>query len=238
MVSQNYPNVPVWVNDKDYFWYNFWMQLRDHGIVLSNTNKKKKEEVKDDDQAHKDLFNEYANTIAKLDPLDQAIAFFVMNKCSYSGLTENSTFSVTASRSNFSIVGAEKLKMFSQIIKNWKITNNDYSEVMCASGEDVFVFLDPPYDIKDFLYGTDRKLHSSFSHESFADNVDKCPHQFMITYNKNEWLENRYKNYNLKDWELRYSMVHRGDKGTKENIKTELLISNYDVDSLETATLI
>jgi hypothetical protein len=32
-------------------------------------------------------------------------------------------------------------------------------------------------------------------------------------------------------------MVHRGDKGTKENIKTELLISNYNVDTLESATL-
>lgn len=237
MVSQNYPNVPVWVNDKYFFLFNFWLQLRDQGVLLSNKIREIKEEVNGDDEAHRDLFNQYAKEMKDYEPFMQAVAFFILNKCSYSGLTENSTFSKTASRSNFSIVGAEKLKMFSQIIKNWKITNIDYSEVMCSPGEDVFIFLDPPYDIKDFLYGTDRKLHSSFSHESFADNVDKCPHQFMITYNKNEWLENRYRDYTLKDWELRYSMVHRGDKGTKENIKTELLISNYNVDTLETATL-
>ena len=76
-----------------------------------------------------------------------------MNKCSYSGLTENSTFSRTAANSNFSLVGADTLKQFSNLIKHWKITNIDYSEVMNAHGsENTFVFLDPPYDIKDFLY--------------------------------------------------------------------------------------
>ena len=38
-----------------------------------------------------------------------------------------------------------------------------------------------------------------------------------------------YKNYNLKEWKLRYSMAHRGDKGTNDNVKTELLITNYDI---------
>jgi DNA adenine methylase len=89
------------------------------------------------------------------------------------------------------------------------------------------VFLDPPYDIKDFLYGTDRKLHSSFSHERFADDVDQCPHRFMITYNVNDWIKDRYKDYTLTEWKLRYSMVHRGRKGTDDNVKTELLITNY-----------
>ena len=38
-----------------------------------------------------------------------------------------------------------------------------------------------------------------------------------------------YKNYNLKKWKLRYSMAHRGDNGTDENIKTELLVTNYSI---------
>jgi DNA adenine methylase len=191
-----------------------------------------KEEVNGDDEAHKNLFDRYQSDIETLEPLEQAVGFFVMNKCSYSGLTENSTFSVQASRSNFSLVGIDKLPKYSYIIKDWKITNIDYAEVMNVSGEEVFVFLDPPYDIKDFLYGTGRKLHSSFSHERFADDVDKCPHRFMITYNLNDWLLSRYKEYNLNEWKLRYSMVHRGEKGTQDNVKTELLITNYTLDSV------
>ena len=153
-----------------------------------------------------------------------------MNKCSYSGLTENSTFSQTASNSNFSLVGADKLKDFSKLIKNWKITNVDYSELMVERGsDDTFIFLDPPYDIKDFLYGKNREMHRSFDHDRFADQVYNCIHKFMITYNVNDRLKEMYSNYNLEEWKLRYSMAHRGDKGTDENIKTELLITNYNI---------
>ena len=227
MISQNYPKVPIWVNDKYFYLYNFWVQLRDNGQKLSERLRGIKEDVNGDDEAHKDLFNRFQSDIETLEPFEQAIAFFILNKCSYSGLTENSTFSVQASRSNFSLVGIDKLPLYSHIIKNWKITNIDYEPVMNNAGDDVFVFLDPPYDIKDFLYGTGRKLHSSFSHERFADDVDQCPHRFMITYNVNDWLMDRYKEYNLNEWKLRYSMVHRGRKGTDDNVKTELLVTNY-----------
>lgn len=232
LFSQNYPSVPVWVNDKYFYLYNFWIHLRDKSKELTEKLYSIKSSIDKNDDAHKELFNKYAETIKDLDPLEQAVAFFVMNKCSYSGLTENSTFSVQASRSNFSLVGIEKLPKYSNIIKNWKITNVDYSEVMSPPGDNVFVFLDPPYDIKDFLYGTGRQLHATFSHERFADDVDKCNHRFMITYNINDWIVERYKNYYQREWDLRYSMVHRGDKGTKDNVKKELLITNYDVESL------
>ena len=231
LFSQNYPHVPVWVNDKYYYLYNFWVQLRDNSEELTQKLYMIKSEIEGNDDAHRELFDNYSHTIGNLDSFEQAVAFFVMNKCSYSGLTENSTFSVQASRSNFSLVGINKLPSFSNIIQNWKITNLDYEDVMCHPGDDVFVFLDPPYDIKDFLYGTDRKLHENFSHERFADIVDSCNHKFMITYNVNDWIVDRYKEYYQKEWKLRYSMVHRGRKGTNDNVKTELLITNYSLDN-------
>jgi DNA adenine methylase len=238
--TQAYPDVPVWINDLYVPLYNFWIQLRDNGEELSNQLNLIKTKVsdylnqEDKDQAHRDLFDETKQNINSQDGLERAISFFILNKCSFSGLTENSTFSVTASRSNFSFVGIEKLKEFSQLIKNWKITNIDYSKVMNAPGKDVFVFLDPPYDIKDFLYGKDREMHKSFDHDVFAEKVYKCPHKFMITYNLNDRLCELYKDYHLREWKIRYSMAHRGTKGSGENMKTELLVTNYPtVNSLE-----
>jgi DNA adenine methylase len=104
---------------------------------------------------------------------------------------------------------------------------------MNAPGQDVFVFLDPPYDIKDFLYGKDREMHKSFDHDRFAEDVYKCPHKFMITYNVNDRLLELYKDYYLREWKLRYSMAHRGEKGTDENVKTELLVTNYPTERVE-----
>jgi len=235
-VTKANPDIPVWINDLYVPLYNFWVQLRDRGQDLSEGVREQKEKMlergtqDEKDKFAKDLFNKYANELDTYDDFRKAVAFFIMNKCSYSGLTENSTFSRTAANSNFSLVGADKLSQFSELIKKWKITNIDYSEVMNAPGEDVFVFLDPPYDIKDFLYGKDREMHKFFDHDKFAEDVYKCPHEFMITYNVNDRLLELYKDYHLREWRLRYSMAHRGEKGTDENVKTELLVTNYPTE--------
>lgn len=236
--TQAYPDVPIWINDLYVPLYNFWIQLRDNGENLSEFLKEIKSKASDfstqekKDDAHKELFDQTKDQINTQNGLERAASFFILNKCSFSGLTENSTFSVTASRSNFSFVGIEKLKEYSKLMKNWKITNIDYSELMSSPGEDVFVFLDPPYDIKDFLYGKNREMHKSFDHEIFAKNVYKCDHKFMITYNLNERLLELYKDYYLREWKLRYSMAHRGEKGTDDNVKTELLITNYPTEKI------
>jgi len=238
-VTKSNPDIPVWVNDLYVPLYNFWVQLRDRGQDLSENVREQKEKMlesgtqEEKDKFAKELFNKYSAEIDTYDGFQKAVAFFIMNKCSYSGLTENSTFSQTAANSNFSLVGADKLAQFSDLIKNWKITNIDYSEVMNSDGpENTFVFLDPPYDIKDFLYGKNREMHKSFDHEQFAQNVYKCPHKFMITYNVNDRLLELYKDYYLEYWKLRYSMVHRGDKNTQDNVKTELLVTNYSLTPL------
>ena len=235
-VTKSNPDVPVWINDLYVPLYNFWVQLRDRGEELSERVREEKQRTLDEGDKDKvtakakELFNKYKEEIDTYDDFEKAVAFFIMNKCSFSGLTENSTFSKTASNSNFSLVGADKLAQFSKLIKNWKITNIDYSEVMKEHGSsDTFIFLDPPYDIKDFLYGKNKEMHKSFDHNRFADDVYNCVHKFMITYNVNDRLKELYKNYNLKEWKLRYSMAHRGDKGTNENIKTELLVTNYSI---------
>ena len=240
-ITKANPDIPVWINDLYVPLYNFWVQLRDRGKELSERVRDEKQKTLDEGDVDKitakakELFNRYKAEIDTYDDFEKAVAFFIMNKCSFSGLTENSTFSKTASNSNFSLVGADKLAKFSELIKNWKITNIDYSEVMKAKGyADTFIFLDPPYDIKDFLYGKNREMHKSFDHDLFADNVSTCMHKFMITYNINDRLLDLYKNYNLKEWKLRYSMAHRGDKGTNENIKTELLVTNYEVNPTNT----
>jgi len=257
MVSQNDPNLPVWVNDKYFILYNFWVQLQKDGKRLSETLlnaipeiiEKPLEVAKDvpegvSKDVSKDVLNEtnlkkwedfhdasrdvLANNSAN--DFDRAVAFYIVNKTSYSGLTERGTFSKTTVGNNISKVGIDKLPAYSDIIQNWKITNQDYSVPMLAKGKDVFVFLDPPYDIKSFLYGGKKgNLHQSFSHEEFAENVEKCPHRFGITYNVNDWLVERFQNFQQTQWQIRYSMNHRGEKGSDDNIKTELYIHNYDL---------
>lgn len=235
--AQLEPSIPIWINDLYVPLYNFWVQLRDNGNYLYERIRQEKLNMLDrgtqeeKDKFARELFNKYQEEIDTYEDKEKAVAFFIINKCSFSGLTENSTYSASAANSNFSLAGANLLLKFSNLIKNWKITNTSYENVMNSSTSfetsNVFVFLDPPYDIKDFLYGKDRKMHKGFDHIKFAENVYKCPYKFMITYNLNDSLLELYKNYECREWELRYSMAHRGEVNTKDNVKTELLVTNY-----------
>ena len=45
----------------------------------------------------------------------------------------------------------------------------------------------------------------------------------MITYNVNHRLMQMYAAYELNFWNLRYSMAHRGEKGTEDNVQTRII---------------
>ncbi|CAM8667214.1 Dam Site-specific DNA methylase [Oxalobacteraceae bacterium] len=222
-VTKQYPDIKVWVNDLYYPLYNFWTVLQTDGEHLSDTLLEIKDAIGSDDEAHRELFESCQYGMKTEGSFDGAVSFYILNKCSFSGLTENSTFSVTASRNNFTRMNIRKLKEYAEIIQHWKITNLDYSKVMKAAGRDVFMFLDPPYDIKDFLYGTNRELHRNFDHDEFANVVDRCKHRFLLTYNKNDFVLKRYEYYLQRDYLLQYGMVHRSG-GNKQ---TELIITNH-----------
>lgn len=248
-ITQERKDAEVWVNDAYYNLYNFWVQLRDRGQDLqdeltkiktpieyvSKPLRKKKVEKSQWDKSiienietHRKLFNKAKQDIATVDNFTKAVYFFILNKCSFSGLGESSSFSEQASEQNFSMNGISKLSDYSKIIQNWKITNLDYEQVMNAPGTRCFVFLDPPYDIKDDLYGKNGNMHSGFDHMRFYEDVVKCPHAWMITYNSNEVLKKRFSDYNFNDWDLTYTMRSSKVYTEAQKDRKELLITNYE----------
>ena len=97
-VTKSNPDIPVWINDLYVPLYNFWVQLRDRGEELSERIREEKQRTLDEGDkdkvtaSAKELFNRYKEEIDTYDDFEKAVAFFIMNKCSFSGLTENSTF--------------------------------------------------------------------------------------------------------------------------------------------------
>jgi site-specific DNA-adenine methylase len=248
-ITKQNPDVKVWVNDKYYNLYNFWVQLRDNGERLHEEllriktpmvyrtkelrkNKVPKDQwdqsILDNIQKHRELFNKAKVDIKTADDFTKAVLFYILNKCSFSGLGETSSFSAQASEQNFSVSGIDKLPTYSRLIQNWKITNLDYDEVLNApSNEKCFVFLDPPYDIKDNLYGKNGNMHSGFDHMRFFNDVDKCRHDWMITYNSNEVLRERFSDYSCNDWDLTYTMRSTGNYLKDQKDRKELLVTSY-----------
>ena len=222
LFSQKHPEIPVWVNDKYEYLYNFWVTLQEDGDALSDVLVGIKEDHSTEEKA-KELFISAKEEISKADPFRKAVLFWILNKCSYSGLTENSSFSASASRQNFTTRGAKHLKNISEIIQHWEITNLDYTEVLQPDGDGVFCFLDPPYKIGSYLYGTNAEMHKTFDHDDFIAECKKCPNKWMVTYNNDIDLKEGYKGYNQEEFRITYGMKHRADN----RHKSELLVTNF-----------
>ena len=224
-VTQTYPHTDVWVNDLYYPLYAFWTTLRDHGQQLCDDLRELKTELGESYDAHKMAFDDAKDKLNN-DIYESGFNFYVANKCSFSGLTANSSFSKQASRSNFTFRGIDKLPALSELIQGWRITNYSYEEML--HGRNSFIFLDPPYAIKDNLYGNKGDMHKSFDHEWFAAQACASEQKCMITYNSDLYIKERFPNWYQKDWDLTYTMRSTGNYTANQKKRKELLLLNYE----------
>jgi len=231
-ITKKYPNLDIWVNDLYEPLVNFWQQLQIFGYDLKSELKDLKTANNTPDLARK-LFLQSKERIndQTVSNFDRAVAFYVVNKCSFSGLTESSSFSEQASNSNFSLRGIEKLSGYSKIIEKWRITNYSYDYLMDGN-KGAFMYLDPPYDIKDNLYGRKGSMHKGFDHDKFAADCDANDMDQLISYNSDQLVKDRFKNWNAAEFDLTYTMRSVGEYMREQKQRKELLLFNYGIEGL------
>jgi DNA adenine methylase len=231
-ITKKYPNLDIWVNDLYEPLVNFWQQLQMFGTDI-------KDRLVDLKTANntpvlaKELFLKAKGQVndKDLSSIDRAVAFYIVNKCSFSGLTESSSFSEQASNSNFSMRGIEKLPGYSKIIEHWRITNYPYNYLMDGN-KGAFMYLDPPYDIKDNLYGNRGSMHKGFDHDKFAADCDTNNMDQLVSYNSDQLVKDRFKNWNTGEFDLTYTMRSVGEYMREQKDRKELLLFNYGIEGL------
>jgi DNA adenine methylase len=231
-ITKKYSNLDIWVNDLYEPLVNFWQQLQMFGTDL----KDKLVDIKsthNNPESAKELFLTSKEKINDQDlpSIDRAVDFYIVNKCSFSGLTESSSFSAQASNSNFSMRGIEKLPEYSKIIEHWRITNYSYDYLMDGD-MGAFMYLDPPYDIKDNLYGNKGSMHKGFDHDKFAADCDSNNMDQLVSYNSDQLVKDRFKNWNAAEFDLTYTMRSVGEYMREQKQRKELLLFNYGIEGL------
>ena len=228
-ITKKYPDLNIWVNDLYEPLINFWKTLQDQGEELQEQLLKMKS-GHDNPTKAKYLFlqsKEYlSEDLKKCDNLNRAVSFYVVNKCSFSGLTEASSFSPQASMNNFTVRGIEKLTGYQELIKNWRITNLPYQHLL-TDDKAVFTYLDPPYDIKDNLYGRKGSMHKGFDHDTFAVDCDCFVGPQLISYNSSQLVKERFKDYEVSEFDLTYTMRSVGEYMREQQDRKELVLTNY-----------
>ena len=228
-VSQMYPHLDIWVNDLYTPLATFWKVLQTEGIELYNELIQLKTRYPDPSSA-RGLFNEAKDylTQGNREDFHVAVSFYIINKCSFSGLSESSSFSPQASDSNFSMRGIEKLRFYEQVIERWSITHLSYHHMM-PNTKETFTYLDPPYEIKPKLYGKSGSMHKGFDHDEFAHTCNTSVGDQMVSYNSSNLIKDRFNSWNAHEYDHTYTMRSVGDYMKDQHQRKELVFTNYGI---------
>ena len=232
LMTQTYPHLDIWVNDLYEPLYNFWCELRDNGKKMRDQLVQLKTRHPDPTSA-KVLFLEAKEYLSN-DPRKCDLTGPVL---SVSILLTSALFLVSQSRhplagsssdSNFSMRGIENLPYYSMIIKDWKITNLSYEQLL-TDDKKSFTYLDPPYDIRSNLYGRKGSMHKCFDHNTFASDCDRFVGPQLISYNSDQLVKDRFKDWEAGEFDLTYTMRSVGSYMSEQKQRKELLLLNYGI---------
>lgn len=223
-LKQKRPDLKIWINDLNPELYYFWKYAQIDSDKLAREVVKIKRKRKNGQK----LFSELVNVdVDSLTEFERAIRFFVLNRITFSGVVESGGFSQLAFETRFTDSSIERLKQLGQVLEGVRITNKDYREVLRGGGKSTFTFLDPPYSktTSSKLYGKDGILHTNFSHDEFADEMRKCKHSWLITYDDSPEIWTNFSFAEISRWKLQYGMNNY--KQERAEIGNELFIANY-----------
>jgi DNA adenine methylase len=222
-LKQRFPRRMFWINDIYENLFHFWNECKDNSdeLISQIWNWKNKYE------SGKELRCYLLQEISEFDYLKKAAAFFVFNRITFSGTTESGGYSDAAFHRRFTPSSIDRVRSLSGILSHTRTTNYDYERVVEEDGENVFLFLDPPYysAAKSALYGKNGSLHKSFDHQRFAEVMRRTKHKWLITYDDSPYIRKLFSFANTVAWDLTYGM--RNVNKNSDQTGRELFISNY-----------
>jgi len=224
-LKQKRPDLKIWINDLNPELYYFWKYAQADSEKLAHELMMIKEKRGDGQE----LFSELLQIkISSLTELERAIRFFILNRITFSGVVESGGYSQLAFETRFTDSSIQRVFQLGPLLEGVLITQLDYRQLLRDGGNSVLTFLDPPYlkATKSRLYGKNGVLHTSFSHEEFAQEMKKCRHSWLITYDNSPEVRKSFAHANMYEWELQYGMNNY--KQGKAEKGSELFITNYD----------
>jgi DNA adenine methylase len=200
---QNKYGLKLIVNDKFTPLYNFWNQIKIDKNKLC-------EELRKITTISKEEFMTYRSSIMDLNNniLEQAIQYFIINRCSFNGSTLSGGFSYEASKKRYTSSSIDKIELLD--FTNIDIYNKDFYDFINENENDEnkkIIFLDPPYYLekKSKLYGNNGDMHEDFNHQSLFE-LMITKKNWILTYNNCDYIRNLYKDYIIIDVNWTYSM--------------------------------
>ena len=228
-------NKKRWINDIDENLISVYKALRDEPKDFIKKCRTIKKEQPDDELVKskpngKAVYN--ARLKAEFDRLakgeDCPLKYLFVNRTVWGGRVNYDMESrmYFSNPKGWNLVHTDKMEKAAQKMTGVKVTSGGYKVLLEEDGDDVLVYLDPPYFVNTNLEKSSRLYKHNFEindHVDFCNNVKKCKHKILISYDDHPFIRNLYKDFNLgkADW------TYCGTSSQTKKIGKELIITNY-----------
>lgn len=171
-------------------------------------------------------------SVALNEDCDQAFRYFFVNRTVHGSGRVNYDIPSRLYFSNpdgWNIVKKDDLHRAARRMESVVVTQGDYRVLLAAPGEDVWIYLDPPYVVNSNLSATSQLYQHSFDiddHKAFAEAVKQCEHKVCISYDDDDegFVRSLFEgDFHIEEAKWRYA----GTTNDKKEVGNELLILNY-----------
>lgn len=226
-------NIRRWINDRDEHLVSVYLALRDRSDSFIKSCR--------DIEFDSNLKEKFLDFCCKNDA-DPALKYFFINRTVWAGRVNYEIKSrlYFSNPCGWKIVSTNKLEKSSNILKDTKITTGSYSSLLEEDGEDVLIYIDPPYYLNTKLDKNSRLYRHNFEnedHKELCEHIKNCKHKVVLSYDDNPAIRKLYKGFNFgKGLGASHSRsekwVYCGTSSAKNQSKIkkigkELIISNF-----------
>jgi DNA adenine methylase len=187
----------VYGNDLFVPLYTFWKTQQAECDLLI-------QKIREKMPVSKEVFKQLRQTIITTEE-HKASAYFIINRCSFSGATLSGGFSQEAAEKRLTESSLQRLKACDT--SNITFTNLDCNVFLEKNPQtaDTVVYADPPYYIDKYIYGKDGDMHENFDHVSFAKKI-LTRTDWLISYNDCDYIRALYKDCRIFNVKWSYGM--------------------------------
>lgn len=191
--------VHVYANDLFRPLYTFWKVLKENPEELQRR-------VQAACPVTKEAFTRVRRTILDMtDELEIATAYYLVNRCSFSGATFCGGFSQQSAEGRMNQSAIDRLTTVS--LANVSVSNDDCIKFLRDHPPvpGLVVYADPPYYISTYVYGKDGDMHEGFDHAGFAAELKKRT-DWVLSYNDCPFIRELYAGCVIESVQWSYGM--------------------------------
>lgn len=169
----------------------------------------------------RDVFEEYKNyTLEYLTEIHRAVRFLYLISQSFAGKGKDFGYGTT-SRPKPQIFYKNVLDELGERLRNTYVENLSFEKIIDKYDREYsFFFCDPPY-FETCGYGNE---FGEKEHLLLRDKLKEIKGKFLLTINDHEKVREWYKDFNIKEVQVNYSVSRSKEARGKYN---ELIITNY-----------